>query len=152
MSLKTTAGLETYTIVFNGKMSFQCSPAGWRRSETACRGRGSSRSGPAGATRWLCRGSSPSGERSWSTDGPGRRFRIPPHLLPAETTETFGQSWDHHATLQPTTNLIQLIQIQNLPLYMRNLQGTSLQIPKFSNLVQEVELDSSLCLKGRNPK
>lgn len=30
---------------------------------------------------------------------------------------------------------------------MRNLQATSLQVPKFRNLVQEVEFDSGLCLR-----
>lgn len=30
---------------------------------------------------------------------------------------------------------------------MRDLQGTSLQIPKFGNLVQKVELDPRLCLE-----
>lgn len=30
---------------------------------------------------------------------------------------------------------------------MRDLQGTSLQVPEFGNLVQEVELDSGLSLE-----
>lgn len=33
---------------------------------------------------------------------------------------------------------------------MRDLQGTSLQIPKFGNLVQEIELNSGLRLGAKN--
>ena len=59
------------------------SPGGLLRSGTDCRGKGLSHSALVGVIRWPCLGRSPSGERSWSTAGPGRPGQTRPRLRPA---------------------------------------------------------------------
>lgn len=46
--------------------------------------------------------------------------------------------------------LIQLVKIQNFPFHMRDFQCASLKLPEFGYLIQEIELNTSLCLKVRS--
>ena len=61
-------------------------------------------------------------------------------IWPATEKSTWRKHWAIY--------LAKLIQIQNLPLHMRDTEPGSLQLPELSNLVQEVELDSGESLEG----
>lgn len=44
----------------------------------------------------------------------------------------------------------ELVQVESLALNVRDFQLAALKLPKLGNLVQEVELDSGLCLNENN--
>ena len=54
-----------------------------------------------------------------------------------------------HGLVRPATGTypVEQVQVQNLPLHVRNLRSASLQLPELCYLIEEIELDSGLSLK-----
>lgn len=128
-------------------------------------GIGSSHNEPSGGSQWPFQEQNPTWQISLSSGALCTRRQTLPPRLPASKREREEAcvKWHQSAHVQINiqvnyktgvcTYFVQLVKIQNLSFHMRNFQSASLELPEFSYLIQEVELNSGLSLKtGWNKK